>query len=65
MATTEPETQPVPFVNEAEPGLGRRAALLEEQRRSSGGLSDDPADNPVKDDQPFTITGGVRRRGVR
>lgn len=62
MATVEPEVQPVPFVNEAEPGLGRRAALLEEQRRSSGGLSDDPADNPVRDDQPFVLTDGKRRK---
>lgn len=58
MATVEPEVQPIPFANEAEPGLGRRAALLEEQRRSSGGLPDDPADNPVRDDEPFRITKG-------
>jgi len=58
MATTEPEPQSIPFANEAEPGLGRRSGLLEEQRRNSGGLSDDPPDNPVKDDQPFRITKG-------
>lgn len=58
MATTEPEPQSIPFVDEANPGLGRKAGLLEEQRRSSGGLSDDPPDNPVKDDMPFRITKG-------
>lgn len=56
MATTEPEPQPMPFADEANPGLGRRAGLLEEQRRQSGGLSDDSPEDPVRDDLPFKLT---------
>lgn len=54
----------MPFANEAEPALDRRSGLLEEQRRSSGGLSDDPSDNPVRDDQPFKVTHSNSRGGL-
>lgn len=56
MANVEPETNPVPFANEANPGLGRNAGLLEEQRRQSGELPDDPADNPVQNKESFRVT---------
>lgn len=53
---TATETNPMPFMNEGQPGLGNHSRLGEEQRRNSGGLSDDPADNPVRDKESFRIT---------
>ena len=61
------ETHPMPFVDENEPGLDRKSRLLEQQRASSGGLSDDPSDsgNPVRDGAtPFRITTNGASRGA-
>ena len=44
---------PIPYVREGDPGLGRQSKLVEEDRRQSGNLPDQPADNPVRDDKPF------------
>lgn len=39
---------------DSEEGWSRAATrTLEEQRRESGGLSDDPGDAPVRDTRPF------------
>ena len=45
-----------PVANEASPGLGSKSTLIEQQRRESGGLSDDPPDNPVRETEPFRVT---------
>lgn len=61
------ETHPMPLVNENEPGLDRKSRLLEQQRASSGGLSDDPTEsgNPVRDGaEPFRITTNGASRGA-
>lgn len=47
------EPSAYPIADEASPGLGRQSALLEGQRQTSGGLPDDPVDNPVVDSVPF------------
>lgn len=55
-STADPPEQTIPFADEANPGLGRRSGLLEQQRRDSGGLDDSSPDNPVVDDNPIKIT---------
>jgi len=45
-----------PIVSETDPGLGRRSPVLEQQRRASGGLSDDSPENPVRDSNPIRVT---------
>lgn len=45
--------QSIPWADEASPGLGRRSGLIESQRRTSGGLSDDSPENPVRDSNPL------------
>lgn len=56
-STADPPEQTLPFADEADPALGRRSGLLEQQRRDSGGL-DDGGDvgNPVRDDNPIKVT---------
>lgn len=44
--------------DEANPGLGNRSTLIQQQRTESGGLSDDSPENPVREDVPFKITHG-------
>ncbi len=48
--------------NEADPGLGRKARYLQEERAASGGLDDDPTDSgaPVKNRKSFTNLQGGR-----
>ena len=55
-STADPPEQTIPFADEANPGLGRRSGLLEQQRRDSGGLDDSSPDNPVRDDNPIKVT---------
>lgn len=50
---------PVPYADEAAPGLGRRSGVPEEERRQSGGLSDESPEDPVRDSIPFgSLSGG-------
>ncbi len=46
------------LLNEATPGLGRKDRYPQDERASSGGLSDDPTESgePVRNKVPFTIT---------
>lgn len=60
-----PDLHPMPLADEREPGLGRMSKVLESQRTAPGNLPDEPADNPVRDDQPFRITGGDSHDGSR
>ena len=53
---TVTEANPMPFMNEAQPGLGVHSRLLEEQRSRPGMLQDDSAENPVRDKESFRIT---------
>lgn len=55
-STADPPEQTIPFADEADPGLGRRSGLIEQQRRDSGGLDDSSPDNPVRDDNPIKVT---------
>jgi hypothetical protein len=52
-ANENPPEPTIPFVDEANPGLGRRSGWLEQQRRDSGGLDDSSPENPVRDDNPI------------
>lgn len=61
--TTDPH--PMPLADENEPAIGRKSRVLENQRNAPGNLPDEPADNPVRDDQPFRITGGDSHDGSR
>jgi len=45
-------------VDESYPALGRRAGLIDQQRRESGGLTDDDPGDPVIDKHPFRPRGG-------
>lgn len=50
------EVHPMPILDENAPGLGRNSRLLESQREMSGGLTDDPQDDPSRDGPtPFKI----------
>lgn len=49
---------PPPYVDEAFPAIGRRSGLIDQQRRDSGGLSDDDPGDPVIDKHPFRPKGG-------
>ena len=62
-ASGEPSLHPMPIVDENAPGLGRNSRLLEAQRQASGGLTDDPQDDPSRDDHPFKITTHGASRG--
>lgn len=48
--------------DEADPGLGRRARYLQEERQANGGLSDDPTESgaPVVNRRSFTNLKGGR-----
>lgn len=52
-AIQDPPEPSIPFADEANPGLGRRSGLIEQQRRDSGGLDDSSPENPVRDDNPI------------
>ncbi len=57
----QPIVPPVPAAkNEADPGLGRTGKHAEQERLSSGNLSDDPTESgaPVKDTNVFRRKGG-------
>lgn len=47
-------------VSEADPGLGCRGKHAQQERQSSGNLSDDPTESgaPVVNSQPFRPRGG-------
>lgn len=47
-----------PVADEANPGLGSKSTLIQQQREQSGGLSDDSPENPVREDMPYRITHG-------
>jgi hypothetical protein len=51
---------PVPWVDEAFPGLGRRSGVVEHDRQQSGGLSDESPEDPVRDSNPFRPAKGQR-----
>jgi hypothetical protein len=48
-----PDPKTVPWADEGDPALGRRAGLIQEARRQSGGLEDESAENPVRETNPF------------
>ena len=48
---------PPPWADEASPGLGRRSGVMEDERRQSGGLSDESPEDPVRDSNPFRPAG--------
>jgi hypothetical protein len=56
----EQESAPIatPYVDEAHPGLGRNSGVPADERRQSGGLTDESPEDPVRDANPFRPTSG-------